>query len=172
MALDATVAGAAADSYLTVAQADALATADVGPEAEGWTAATLDQKERALKRATRDLDNHLRSGWPTYSATQALLFPRLIDRNATGPVLPRGVRTACYEQATYVLANAKVLDRANTRRARDMQSAAEPNNSYSQPVQSDVALLSPAALAYLAGYATAAGRRGMRSVRMSSGYLP
>ena len=57
MALDATPAGAAADSYLTVAGADALAGDDVGQEAGAWlalanaTPADLARKEAALKTA-------------------------------------------------------------------------------------------------------------------------
>jgi hypothetical protein len=172
VALDATVAGAAANSYLTLAAADALAADDLGPEAAAWLSQADDAKrEAALRRATRELDAYLRTGWARYSAAQALLFPRLIDQDASGALLPRNVQLACYEQATYVLANAAVMDRANSRRARDLASAAEPNTSYSEGGQ-ELPTLSPQALQYLAGYRTAGSSRGLRSVRMSSGYLP
>lgn len=173
MALDATVAGADADSYLSVADADALAAADLGPEVDQWLAAEEADKERALKRATRELDSYVRTGWRQYASTQALTFPRLIDVDADGPFLPRDIRLATYEQATYVLANAKVLDRANTRRARDMQSASEPNLSYSRPTEDDaMGALSEAALAYLVDYGSQGTKRSVRSVRMASGYIP
>lgn len=55
MALDATIAGAAANSYLTVAEADARAANDP-ISGETWQAAALDEKERALVTATDDVD--------------------------------------------------------------------------------------------------------------------
>jgi hypothetical protein len=167
MALDATVAGVNANSYLSVSAADAFAAADLGPEVDAWVAATTDQKERALKRATREIDGYLRSGWARYVITQALLFPREVDYSGS-PVaafIPRNIQLACYEQATYVLRNAAVLDNARTRRARDMQSASEPNISYTTAEESG--FLSDAALAYVDLYRRTGGARGLRSVRVS-----
>jgi len=172
VALDATVGGAAANSYLTVAEADAIAAQDVGPEVTKWLAASQPEKEAALQRATRELDAYMRTGWQPYSSSQALLFPRIIDQDSTGAYLPRKLQLATYEQSTYVLANAGVLDRANSRRARDLASVAEPNTSYSrQGGVDEVAELSAQAMVYLAGFRTG-GNRGLRSVRMSSGYMP
>lgn len=179
MALDATVAGVSANSYLSIAAADLLAAADTGPEVTAWTAATTDQKERALKRATREIDAFLRSGWLRYGAAQsvafvqALLFPRAIDVSGSPalPFLPRAVQLATYEQATYVHKNATVLDAAAVRRAQDMQSATQSNLSYTRSAEEGANVLSPAALVYLEGYRRAGGARGIRTVRMSSGYL-
>ncbi|MEA2676399.1 MAG: putative DnaT-like ssDNA binding protein [Chloroflexota bacterium] len=172
MTLDTTVAGASAKSYLSVADADALAADDLGPEAESWLAAVTDAKEKALKRATREIDAYLRSGWTPYVATQALLFPRAVDYAGTpaAPVIPTSVKRACYEQATFVLRNASVLDNAQTRKARDVQSASEPNISFSEKTSGDVPQLADAALMYLDGFRRSGGDRGLRSMRVSSPY--
>lgn len=177
MALTTTPGGALSDSYLTVADADALAGADIGTEAVKWLAATAPQKEAALRRATRDLDTYLRTGWRRYSSTQALLFPRVIDVRTVADELtafiPHNLELATYEQATYVLANAEVLDRAATRKARQLASVSEPNTAYTRtPDEAPAAHLSPAALHYLGGYRTVGTRRGVQSVRMGSGYVP
>lgn len=180
MALDSTVAGTNADSYLSVADADALAAADLGPEADAWRAlsnampADVEQKERALKRATREIDAYLRSGWARYVSGQALLFPRLIDYRGTPavPFVPTDIQRATYEQATFVLKNKDVLDYARTRRARDVQSASEPNLAFTErsdggttPVVSDAALL------YLERYRRAGGSRRIRSARLARGWI-
>src|SRR4051794_17191794 len=83
MALDPTVAGASSDSYLSVAAADAMAAADLGPEAEAWVRGSAPQKEAALRRATRELDSYLGSRWMRYDTAQARLFPRSVDFRGT-----------------------------------------------------------------------------------------
>lgn len=173
MALDSTVAGSTADSYLSVAVADGFAAADLGPEAAAWLAAVTADKEKALKRATREIDGFLRSAWSRYSSTQALLFPRLIDYSGSPavPLIPRNVQLACYEQASFVLKNAAVLDHARTRKARDVQSASEPNLSFSERTADSAPVLSDAAIHYLEGYRRAGGSRGIRSTRFASGVL-
>lgn len=169
MALDSTVAGSSSDSYISVAVADGFAADDLGPEATAWTAATTADKEKALKRATREIDGYLRTGWLRYATTQALLFPRSIDHSGTPEVafIPRNVQLATYEQATYVLRNATVIDSARQRRARDLESASEPNISYTERRDSVPPVLSDAALHYLEGYRRSGGPRGLRSVRVS-----
>jgi hypothetical protein len=174
--LDATAGGALSDSYLTVAAADALAGADLGPEAVRWIAATTPEKEAALRRATRDLEAYLRTGWVRWYSGQALLFPRAIDVHTVAgevvPMIPRTLELATYEQATYVLVNAPVMDRAATRRARELQTVSEPNTSYTRPQNDDpINHLSPAALHYLEGYRHVGTKRGVRSVRMASGFV-
>lgn len=172
MPLDTTPGGALSDSYLAVADADALAGRDLGPEAAKWLAATGDQKEAALRRATRDLDAYLRTGWRRFMLGQALLFPRSIDINGAGAFIPLNLRLATYEQATYVLANAATMDRAATRKARQVQSASEPNASYTRPQEEDpAAYLSPAAMHYLEGYRHVGTKRGVQTVRMGSGFI-
>jgi hypothetical protein len=178
MALDATPAGASADSYLTVAAADALAGADLGPEPALWlnAATTTAIKEAALKRATREIDAYLRSGWTRHSPTQALRFPRSIDVNTSGsPIIPVDLQRATYQQAIYLNKNATILAAANRRRARNVSNASEPDVSYTQgDPEEPLASMSALAIHYLSGYATApkAQRAGsVRSARVSSGFV-
>lgn len=169
MALDSTVAGANADSYLSVADANTLAAADLGSEAAEWAAsADTARKEQALKRATREIDKYLRSGWTRYSPTQRLLFPRAVDYNGTPavPFIQQDIRLATYEQATYLFANADAIDAAGIRWARANQGEVASNEQ-----ESGDYLVSPAAKAYLDGFRRGASGRGIRSVRVS-GYAP
>lgn len=71
--IDATVGGAAANSYLTIAAADAIV--ETMPGTTAWATATTDQKTRALITATRGLDTLAWIGTPT-ATTQALDWPR------------------------------------------------------------------------------------------------
>jgi len=173
VALDATVAGASADSYLSVADADTLAGTDMGPEADKWLDAktTTLSREKALKRATREIDGYIRSGWDKYSADQALRFPREIDEASSSPFIPADIEVATYHQAAYVLKNAPVIDKANARHARGMSQFSESNLSGS--VDEDVVnIISPRAMHYLSGFSVTSGgkRSGLGSVRLSSGF--
>lgn len=173
MAIDSTIAGADAESYLGTADADALAAVDFGPEREWWLDAGLADKELALKRATDELDDWLQTGWPRYSTTQALLFPRLIDYSGTPAVafIPPKVGRATYYQAAFLMRNARVLAAADTRRARGAQSVSEPNMSYTQRAEGEPTVLSSRAMHALEGFRRAGGQRALRSVRVSSGYV-
>lgn len=82
----ATVAGADANSYLELDDADAYH--DAHPYAETWDAASADQKNRALVTATRLLDTSYTWKGSVVGSTQALLWPRV------GVVGPNG-----YEEA-------------------------------------------------------------------------
>lgn len=81
MTLDATVGGPLSDSYLSVAAADELASVDLGPAAGRWRApdVTVAMRERALLRATREIDAYLQSSGIQYSSGQSLLYPRAVD---------------------------------------------------------------------------------------------
>lgn len=177
MALDATPAGTAADSYLTVADADALAGEDIGPEVDAWVSAatTVDRKERCLKRATREIDTYLRSGWPRYAAAQALRFPRSSDVAGGEPFIPVDLQRATYQQAIYINKNATILAAANRRRARNVTTASEPDVSYTQgDAEEPLSSMSALALHYLTGYATAPrAQRASKvgSVRVGSGFM-
>jgi hypothetical protein len=132
MTLDATVGGATANSYLTLAAADAMADEDFGRQADAWKAAAVSSKEAVLKRATREISSFLADiGGARYSSTQALLFPRAVDvaGNPALPYLPITLLQATYQQATYVLENAKLLDDANSRRARGLFSYSNPDGT-------------------------------------------
>lgn len=134
MAFDSTVAGDSANSYLSVADADALASASVGPFATTWLAVgtTQQAKEQALQQATREVNAYLRSsGIARYSATQALLYPRSVDVLSNTPFIPDPVRFATFAQAKFLNANAAVIDAAETRRERGIQSGSEPNVTWS-----------------------------------------
>lgn len=171
MTLDATVAGATANSYLTVAAADALAAADLGRQATAWTAATTDQKERALKRATREIDQHFPTTglWVRYDADQALLYPR--PQDATGvplvPYIHANVQLACYHQASYLVVNADLIDGAASRRARGLFSFSDSEGGGSVALDPTFGLLSPQAAADLAAV-RAGGRGTLSSVPISS----
>lgn len=151
MAIDTTIGGSTADSYLSVAAADAYAAADLGRNAAAWASASTDEKERALKRATRDLDRI--AGWTGvgFYETQALVYPRSIDIDPdTGlPWLPRALRNATAEQAMYVLRNANVIDDAATRRARGLSNFAEPDVSGQLAEDSGYGAISPRAIELL-----------------------
>lgn len=173
MAIVATPADPDADSYLTVAAADSLAGDDLGPEADTWRRAELALKEQALRRATREVDSYVATGWPPFDGDQALVFPRAdIDVDAAGDAfIPRKVVLATYQQAIYVLKNRDVLAAMNAHRAR--QGETDPDSSYGVDPANGPSIISPMALHYLAGFRTAprAGKGGgIGSVRVSSGF--
>ena len=129
MALDATVGGASANSYLTVAEADALADVDLGTYAKRWLLADVGDKERALIKASTQIDA-LVPRLARWSASQRLRFPLTADVDGVGvPFLDQDVRWATFLQAAVVLANADKLDEAATRRARGMVSFSESDVS-------------------------------------------
>lgn len=179
MTLDATVAGAAADSYLSVADADAMAADDLAgdPEVSKWIdgSTTTAQKEQALRRATSQVNASIGSGWLPYAAaaqtSSGLVFPRTIDVVDGLAFIPRNVRLAVYEQAKFLLRNARSLAAARVRQAQDLQSASEPNLSWSGSDASGATELSSAAQLYLASFVQSSGGRGLRSVRLG-GRMP
>lgn len=169
MTLDATPGGASADSYLTVAAADTLAAADLGPEPAAWlalanaTPADLAKKEAALKRATREIDGYLRAFYP--ETTAVLMFPREVDVDDDDePFIPRSVVLATYQQAIHLIKNVGAIAAANTRRARNLQSASEPDTSYSQGDAGAASALSALALHYADRMRTTT--RGISSVKL------
>jgi hypothetical protein len=130
MALDVTPGGSASDSYLSLADALSYAQSDLGLFADAWVAADDPTREKALRRATRDIDRWVGSTTDAYSTTQALAFPRWEDTDDAGlPIIVVPVEQATYEQAKYVLSNAEVIDNAATRRARALTTFTEPNVS-------------------------------------------
>jgi hypothetical protein len=137
MALIVTAGGLDSDAYLDVAAADARAAADLGAYASKWVAAATEvslsgpnrlRKEAALRRATQDVDELVRSVPAVAVTGQALLFPRSLDWS-TGWMIPAGIQRATYRQALYLFANADVIDAAKTRQARQLSSFTEPNVS-------------------------------------------
>lgn len=154
MPLDTTIGGAASDSYLSLADAAAFAAADLGTYADEWAAADDPTREKALRRATRDIDTFVGSTVEAWDAVtpQKLAFPRWEDVDTNGnPFLPPRLLQATYHQAAYVLANAEVLDAAATRRARALTNFTEPNVSGTINEDARFGRLSPVAEALLTG---------------------
>lgn len=108
MALDATVAGPDADSYVSVADATAYLAKKAG--AGAWASTLLATQEARLQEATRMIDN-CRFWGARSSMSQALEFPRMYPYNSDkpcwsgAPEVPRAVRHATIEQAWHLLAN-------------------------------------------------------------------
>lgn len=94
VALDATIGGSTADSYLTLTDANTLA-ANYG--LSQWASKSDAEKETALRRATSDIDSHQFSD-ARKSASQALTFPRGPDLG----VIPPPIRLACIYQAEFI----------------------------------------------------------------------
>ena len=94
-----------ADAYLSDAEADNLMVSR--PAHSAWTAATADQKNEALKEATRRIDSMILRG-NKYDSDQALEFPRIIDGVTVGNAdqdaeVPASVSWACLEEAMTII---------------------------------------------------------------------
>lgn len=133
MVLDATVAGPAANSYLTVAEADDLAATDP-IYGDAWLKAALDEKERHLVGATLDVERYRRASGPRHLATQARFFPRNVDAGGTPavPFLLGEVRRATYAQAAYVLVNGHLIRDAGSNRASGHLSRSDADGGFTQ----------------------------------------
>lgn len=97
LALDASVGGAASNSYATVAAAESAATFRAGGNATAWVALTPDQKVMSLVTATRDIDT-VRFKGGRASTTQALEWPRTGTQYASN-ILPKPLVDATIELA-------------------------------------------------------------------------
>ena len=98
--IDATLQGASANSYVTLAEADAYF--ETVPDSSTWTDKTDDQKTRALISATRWIDALSFYG-DRCTETQALKWPRE-DYKVDGiklvcTLIPQQVKVATYELA-------------------------------------------------------------------------
>lgn len=172
--IDATVAGAAANAYITLAESEAYAEGDLGHDAVAWIAAADDDKAKAIIRATDDIRGYQTTVGDPYSTAQALLYPRAIDIVAATLVayIHANVKRATYEQAKYVLQNADTIDEAGTRRARGLISFSDDDGSGSMvAVDPSFGLFSPRMVSYLAAVPNAtANRRTLTSVPYTSSY--
>lgn len=97
--IDATVGGINSNSFITVAEADALAPIVATSELSVWSAALNDVKSAALVKATDDLS---RLAWIGLIAsdTQALNWPRTDVWDREGRELPGNVIPAFLKKAT------------------------------------------------------------------------
>lgn len=103
--LDATPGGAAANSYVTVVEADAYFSARLF--ADKWTGALPDAKTTALLMATARVDQEAYTGEPT-TLTQRLKWPLtgVLDdagRDVDDRTIPRAVKDATCEIALALL---------------------------------------------------------------------
>lgn len=161
MVLDATVAGSAANSYLTVAAADALAATDA-IHGTAWLAAATPDKERMLIAATRDCEVFKGNVGATYSATQARRFPRVVDVATDVPFLPQALLQAAYEQAAHLLVNHKHIADAQARRAQGTLSQQDANGAWTAAIDPRFGRYAPGMveqLAQLAAVVRPGGRR-------------
>ena len=90
MAIDITVGGASANSYVEVAEVAAYIASHYVPTATEtrWTALTTGQKEGALMRATQLLDRHVKWQGDIASDEQALSWPRAFALDRYGRDVP------------------------------------------------------------------------------------
>lgn len=178
MALDATPAGATADSYLSVEEADAMAgdRLSTDPRIARWlaTGTTTAAKEQALRTATDQVNAEFTHGWPLFDhaaqRASGLRFPRLTDHTGTSPqvpFIPREVRNAVFAQATHLLLYIGRIAAAQGRQAQELQSASEPNLSWSRS-DAGGSVLCDEALQYLTGLIRSTSGNGLRSVRMGA----
>lgn len=170
MAIDATVGGEDANSYVTLAEADTYMGERLHTEA--WDAADEENatKEKALLMACRHLER-LRcheAGGPAYTSPyQALTFPRVrdTDPDAGDYIIPDPVKDAQCEEALALLSHGQESER----RARLQESGVESfsveglSESYVTASQGSggsgqVPLISPDALLLMQSYRTKMGR--------------
>jgi hypothetical protein len=113
--IDATPAGPNANSYLTLAEANAYYAGHSHPE--HWDDADDDEaRNRALVTATRLLDEHLEYDGYVATATQRLLWPRGGLLGVTGyalesDVVPERVKQATAEYARFLLQSDRTGER-------------------------------------------------------------
>lgn len=98
--IDATLSGASANSYVTLAGANTYF--ETVPDSSTWTNKTDDQKNRALISATRWIDALSFYG-DRCTTTQALKWPRedytVDDIDLVCSLIPTDIKTATYELA-------------------------------------------------------------------------
>lgn len=164
MALDATPGGAAADSYATVADLTAYLDAHVSGAAA--SAKTTDEKERALKTATRQLDSFLAWAGAPASQTQALAVPRvgLVDPNTLAPiaatVVPTRVKWATCEQARLLLVvGDRAVDGDVEREGLASLKAGSVELEFRD--KAPQAVVAPSAYAFVAAWAVPVGQVGL-----------
>lgn len=166
--LDAEVAGASANSYLTVAEADELAAADAILGSK-WLSTPEDERARCLVAATRDCERFKGDAGPAWSTTQARRFPRTVDAVAGVPFLPRPLRQATYEQAAHLLANAGLIRDAQARRAQGTLSQQDANGGWTAALDPRFGRYAPGMIEALAEITAVVRHGGRRIVAVPMG---
>jgi hypothetical protein len=106
MAIDATIGGTSSDSYISVAGADAYH--DDHLYAADWTGADTATKEKALKMATRIVDERVDWNGLKHTDAQSLRWPRsnVVDQDGytvLTTVIPAGITNAIAEFAKQLI---------------------------------------------------------------------
>ena len=106
MAVDATIGGTDSDSYITVADADAYHDSHL--YATTWDNALTSNKEKALKMATRLLDERITWVGDKHTSTQSLRWPRsnVVDKDGYTVLtteIPKAISNATAEFARHLL---------------------------------------------------------------------
>jgi len=103
IALDTTVGGASANSYISLADADTYL--EPHPDFSTWDALSDAVKNAHLVQATRILDTEYFEGWK-YDESQALQFPRssqsVVDSYTAVTAIPPNIKNAQCEQAIFL----------------------------------------------------------------------
>src|SRR4051812_28028099 len=169
MPLNVTPGAADAEAYVSVDEANTLVDSEgIGRSSAKWDELPLTDKEKCLRRASRDIDRYKgRAGVP-FLEGQPLLFPRTQDVDALGdPYVLTAVKRATIHQAIYLAANADLIDDAAQRRARGLVTFQDDDGSGSIiGVDPQFGRLAPEAIAYLD--AIPAIRNTLRSVRITT----
>ncbi len=108
MALTTTVGGSNTDSYVTLAEANTIASelsalVAYGLDITGWSGATDQVKEAALRVGATQIDSAQHVGYKA-SATQALAYPRVgCTNNNYDNTVPKAIKEAQVAQAMHML---------------------------------------------------------------------
>lgn len=112
MSLDATAGGSSADSYTTVAEADTYH--DNHLYATDWTGATTANQEKALKMATRILDEKIDWSGSKSTSSQALAWGRTgvedDGYSVSSSIIPNPIKNATSEFARHLLGSDLTVD--------------------------------------------------------------
>lgn len=115
--IDATVGGASANSYITLARGDAIAEETLGVVAWVAAATTDDLRNRALVMATRYMEQLQWIGTRT-ATTQSLAFPRTGlrcgEKNYDDDEIPPEVEIGTFDLAEAILGNPAILQGPST----------------------------------------------------------
>lgn len=108
MALDSTIAGSSANSYVTLAEANAYFTESFNKTSWSATVPADSVKENLLKESTRIIDTYYDFIGQTSTSDQALKWPRTGVEDDNGRYyksdeIPSKVKIATYELAYYIL---------------------------------------------------------------------
>ena len=103
MALDTTIGGASANSYLLETEADSLLEDD-RLYGSAWTAADTDVREAALRWATALIDTYFTFDGAINDHTQRLRWPRYNSHDSDGRLISQTIYPIALQRSTAALA--------------------------------------------------------------------